>query len=138
MVEPISIIGGIAAVTQLAKYGFRFIQSASDCPRTFRDTPDTIKGLMNDVEGFLNLAQSLGPKPHEVGHSTLLYSIIDQSVSSATSLQKLLQTVAIDKHDPRSVRLKKSLSFKRKAKKISKCLLDIERCKGNLNLHISM
>jgi len=137
MVEPIAIIGGIAAVTQLAKYGFRFIQSASDYPGTFRDAPDTIEGLMNDVEGFLSIAQSLGPKPHEAGHSTILYSLIDRSINSATSLQRLLQTFAIDKSDPRSVRLKKSLSFVRKAKTISKCLLDIERCKGNLNLHIS-
>jgi hypothetical protein len=137
MVEPISIIGGIAAVIQLAKYGFRFIQSASEYPLTFRNAPDTIERLMNDVEGFLNIAQSLDPKPHEVGHSTVLYSLIDRSVSSATSLQKLLQTFAIDKSDPRSIRLKKSLSFTRKAKTISKCLLDIERCKGNLNLHIS-
>lgn len=135
--EPISIIGGIAAVIQLAKYGFRFTQSVSDYPGTVRDAPDTIKGLINDVEGFLSIAQSLGPKPHEVGHSTVLYSLIDQSVRSATSLQKLLQTFAIDKSDPRSVRLKKSISFRRKARTISRCLSDIERCKGNLNLHIS-
>lgn len=92
---------------------------------------------MNDVEGFLRIAQSLGLKPHEVGHNTVLYSLIDRSVNSATSLQRLLRIVAIAKTDPMSVRLKKSLSFKRKAKTISKCLLDIKRCKGNFNLHIS-
>ena len=129
MVEPISIIGGVAAATQLAKYGFRFIQMASDSPGTFHTTPDTIQALLDDVEGFICVAKPLSQKSHAVAHHSPFSSMIDRSINSATSLQGILQAVAIKNSDSIPVKLRKSLSFQRKAKQISNSMLDIERCK---------
>ena len=136
MVEPLSIISGVAAVAQLIKYSIRFIQSASSYPGAFLHSPDTIRALLNDVEGFISVVQSLDPESHVVAHRSLLSSTIDRSITSATLLRGLLQAVSIKDSDPKSVRFKKSLSFQCKAKKISNFMLDIERCKTSLTLHI--
>ena len=129
MAEPISIIGGVAAVTQLARYGLRIIQAASECPSAIRDTPDTIQALLNNVEGFISMVQPLSQKSHTVARYSPFSSMIDRSINLATSLQGTLQAVAIKDDDPIPIKLKKFLSFQRKAKKISNSMMDIEKCK---------
>jgi hypothetical protein len=134
--EPLTILGGVAASAQLTKYSLSLFRSAAKLPGQLRSAPEAIKSLMEDVEGYLATLRSFSLESQNSEDSLALQAKIDRCTYSATQLQGMLKQMVFQDNDTRSIRLKKAIAFRRKTRTIGKRLADIERGRGILSFHI--
>ena len=134
MVEPIAVIGGIAAVGQLAKYGFQLMRAMNDRPRNLGSISQTVTHLMNYLDWHTNFLRSLSTRP---GASSVQV-VIDRSHCTALLLQGILKSFAIERNDSRTTRVRKCLRYQRKQRRVAMYLADLERCELILNAHFSL
>lgn len=138
--EPLTIIGGVAASAQLTSIGISLAISVARLPSKIKSAPDALKSLMEDVEGYLATLRSFSLECRDSEDSLTLQARIDRCTSSATQLKGMLEKMAFQDKDTKWLKFIKAIVIQCKAKTIAKSLADFERRKGVLNgvlnLHI--
>ncbi|KAF2257549.1 TPR-like protein [Lojkania enalia] len=138
MVEPLTVVGSLAACLQLAKWGIQFIELLTDHHEHARFfSSDTISHLSEDINGFLLIARSINPKSCKVATAAILESYINRCTSIATRIQITLSPLVIGNDDSTRVKFRKIASFRKKTKNIARLLSELERCKAGLHLYLS-
>jgi hypothetical protein len=132
MVEPLSIVGAIAAATQLARYVFHCLGTLSDYPGDLRSAPDRIKELLAEVDDFISIAKSVSLESHTSARSNHLRAQVTRCVRTASALKQLLQPLRITDNDTRRSKLRKCISFRGKWTRIARMLGDINGSQARL------
>lgn len=137
MAEPLSIVGSVAAVTQLARYGFHCLGIISEYPGELRSAPDRIKELLVEIDAFITIAKLVPLDSHTSNCSFHLQEQVTRCVRAASALQQLLQPLEITNKDTKPSRLRKCISFRRKWAKISRLLGEIDGSQARLHFFIT-
>lgn len=137
MVEPLSVLGGVAAGIQLFKYGIRLLGHLYDIPGDLRSAPDTIHDLLEEVDIFVNRVQSLEIESGASTDAAQLQALVIKYRRLAESMQDNLQSLKANPSDRRYKRWTKSAKFLKESKRISKLHEDITRCQATLHFFLT-
>ncbi|KAF2122596.1 hypothetical protein BDV96DRAFT_2573 [Lophiotrema nucula] len=137
MIDPFSLLGAVAAAAQLSKYGLSFARKVIECPGDLRDAPREVHNLLVELEGFLEIAQSISTHICSSSHHNQLKALASACIDPAQSLQHTLRSLIATDTDTKIARLIKASLLRIKARKIEKTLIDIQRRQGNLQLQLT-
>jgi hypothetical protein len=89
MVDPFTIIGGVAATTQLSVYGYKLLVATAALPRHVRQAPDRIQAWLNQASTMMVLLDNAQSTMGTPTQGTA--SLIAQCRKDNTKLYELLQ-----------------------------------------------
>jgi hypothetical protein len=137
MIEPMTIVGGVAATLHLAEFGYKFVRRLSDLPEDIRSSPDSIQSLLEDVDGFLHWAHTFKVDPSKLKNDKALESTIRNSVNTAAMIRRVLQPLLVKDGEKRRARLRKSLIFQHKKRRINRLIKDMNTYQGTLTFYFT-
>ncbi|KUJ07233.1 uncharacterized protein LY89DRAFT_790008 [Mollisia scopiformis] len=136
MADPISVLGALSAVTQLADQLARVISAAINVYKRYKDPRSTF-GQLSQVEQLVQIAGVIKSKPSL--QNSAVQNVLANCLQDAEKLRDILdKIVVIDGTDSRRRRIKKSLAAMMKDKEVMSILNSLERDKSALQLCISV
>lgn len=136
MADPISILGGVSAVTQLADQLARVITLAIDVYKRYKD-PGSTTSQLSQVEKLIHIAGVIKSKP--ALQTAAVSNVLSSCLQNAENLRDMLsKIVVVVGADSRRRRVKKSLAAMMKDKEVVNILNTLERDKSVLQLCISV
>ncbi|KAK7185293.1 hypothetical protein PSPO01_08810 [Paraphaeosphaeria sporulosa] len=127
-------VGAIAALTQLAKYGFELANSIPETRRRLRHAPTLLREWNDRASLLASLAETLQNQPALVPR--VQPEIIARLVGDVRHVASLLQDLAVATEDGKMVRVKKRVHIIRKERDINKALGSIGHLESALQAQI--
>ncbi|TEY39970.1 hypothetical protein BOTCAL_0445g00030 [Botryotinia calthae] len=132
--DPLSILGAIAASSQIAQQSYDAIKFLNDIKSQMKNGPKKIRGQIQHVEQFINLLvlvmKNTSLQTSEVS------SVVKTCSNSAQDIKDSLEGYLATPDDGKRVKLRKAFTGVRAEKKISSMIADLEREKSLLSLYI--
>ncbi|KAF7891171.1 uncharacterized protein EAF02_001496 [Botrytis sinoallii] len=132
--DPLSILGAIAASSQIAQQSYDAIKFLNDIKTQMQNGPKKIRGQIQHIEQFINLL-ALVIKNTSLQTSEVS-SVVKTCSNSAKDIKDSLESYLATPDEGRRVKLRKAFTAVRSEKKISSMIVDLEREKSLLSLHI--
>ncbi|KAF7891787.1 hypothetical protein EAF00_008089 [Botryotinia globosa] len=132
--DPLSILGAIAASSQIAQQSYNAIKFLNNIKTQMQNDPKKIRGQTQYIEQFINLL-ALVIKNTSLQTSEV-YSVVKTCSDSAKDIQDSLESYLATPDEGKRVKLRKAFTAVRSEKKISSMIADLEREKSLLSLHI--
>ncbi|TGO69307.1 hypothetical protein BELL_0780g00030 [Botrytis elliptica] len=132
--DPLSILGAIAASSQIAQQSYDAIKFLNDIKTQMQNGPKKIRGQIQHIEQFINLL-ALVIKNTSLQTSEV-YSVVKTCSNSAKDIKDSLESYLATPDEAKRVKLRKAFTAVRSEKKISSMIADLEREKSLLSLHI--
>jgi hypothetical protein len=134
MLDPVSILGAVAAASQLIEQSGKMVLFFSELYWKVQDTPDLIRKQKIHIEQLILLSQLIKENPSL--QTAPIASILQSCLKTAQPLYEALTKISISDGDGKSKRIQKIISALMKEKHISASLGDLEREKNSLILCI--
>ncbi|TGO67567.1 hypothetical protein BOTNAR_0039g00030 [Botryotinia narcissicola] len=132
--DPLSILGAIAASSQIAQQSYDAIKFLDDIKTKMQNGPKKIRGQIQHIEQFINLL-ALVIKNTSLQTSEV-YSVVKTCSDSAKDINDSLESYLATPDEGKRVKLRKAFIAVRSEKKISSMIADLEREKSLLSLHL--
>jgi hypothetical protein len=133
MADPLSILGAIAAASQLAQQAFEIIKFFSDLYEKVQDAGESIRTRMLHIEQLIDISKLIAKTP--TLQTTAIQSVLVTCLRTTITLHDILQELSSDKEGLLR-RIMKAVKAVRKEDKIMILLDNIERGKSSLALCI--
>lgn len=133
MADPLSILGAIAAASQLAQQAFEIVKFFSDLYAKIQDPGKSIQTRMQHVEQLIDISKLIAKTP--TLQTAPIQSVLVTCLQTAITLREVLQELSSDE-EGRLRRIMKAVRAVRKDDKIMILLDNIERDKSSLLLCI--
>jgi hypothetical protein len=133
MADPLSILGAIAAASQLAQQAFEIIMFFSDLYATAQDAGESIRTRMLHIEQLIDISKLIAKTP--TLQTTAIQSVLVTCLRTTITLGDILQELSSDKEGLLR-RIMKAVKAVRKKDMIMILLDNIERDKSSLALCI--
>ena len=133
MADPLSILGAIAAASQLAQQASEIVKFFSDLYAKIQDAGELIRTRMLHIEQLIDISRLIAKTP--TLQTTTIQSILITCLRTTIALRELLQELSSDE-EGRLRRIMKAVRAVRKEDKIMILLDNIERDKSSLALCI--
>jgi hypothetical protein len=133
MADPLSILGAIAAASQLAQQASEIVKSFSDLYAKIQDAGESIRTRMLHIEQLIEISKLIAKTP--ALQTTAIQSVLVSCLRTAITLREVLQELSSDE-EGRLRRIMKAVRAVRKEDKITILLDNIERDKSSLVLCI--
>jgi hypothetical protein len=133
MADPLSILGAIAAASQLAEQAFKIAMFFSDLYTKIQDAGESIQMRMLHIEQLIDISKLIAKTP--ALQTTTIQSILVTCLRTTITLHKILQKLSSD-GEGRLSRIVKALKAVKKGDEIVILLDNIERNKSDLALCI--
>jgi NB-ARC domain len=134
MLDPVSILGAMAAASQLIEQSGKMVLFFSELYWKVQDTPDLIRKQKIHIEQLILLSQLIKENPSL--QTAPIASILQSCLKAAQPLSEALTKISVSDADGKSKRIQKVISALIKEKHISASLGDLEREKNSLILCI--
>ncbi|KAK6602111.1 kinesin light chain [Botrytis cinerea] len=132
--DPLSILGAIAASSQIAQQSYDAIKFLNDIKTQMKNGPKKIRGQIQHIEQFINLLVLV---MKNTSLQTSEVSLVVKTCSnSAQDIKDSLESYLATPDDGKRVKLRKAFTGVRAEKKISSMIADLEREKSLLSLYI--
>ncbi|KAF7941945.1 uncharacterized protein EAE97_006782 [Botrytis byssoidea] len=132
--DPLSILGAIAASSQIARQSYDAIKFLNDIKTQIQNGPKKIRGQIQHIEQFINLL-ALVIKNTSLQTSEV-YSVVKTCSDSAKDIKDSLESYLATPDEGKRVKFREAFIAVRSEKKISSMIADLEREKSLLSLHI--
>ncbi|THV54036.1 hypothetical protein BGAL_0036g00170 [Botrytis galanthina] len=132
--DPLSILGAIAASSQIAQQSYDAIKFLNDIKTQMQNGPKKIRGQIQHIEQLINLL-ALVIKNTSLQTSEV-YSVVKTCSDSAKDIKDSLESYLATPDEGKRVKFRKAFTAVRSEKKISSMIADLEREKSLLSLHI--
>ena len=132
MAGVVEVLGVVAAVSQLTKYGFEIVNEISEFSKEIREAPHRISRLNSLVQDFISLTKSIKAQP--CYQDAFTNPIIATCTLEAEALQKVLHKLSIAINGGKMAKMKGVVLFNRKEKEIARLLDSIERRKSTMHI----
>jgi hypothetical protein len=136
MLDPVSILGAMAAASQLIEQSGKMVLFFSELYWKVQDTPDLIRKQKIHIEQLILLSQLIKENPSL--QTAPIASILQSCLKAAQPLSEALTKISVSDADGKSKRIQKVISALIKEKHISASLGDLEREKNSLILCIQV
>jgi hypothetical protein len=133
MADPLSILGAIAAASQLAQQAFEIIKFFDDLYAKIQDAGESIRTRMLHIEQLIDISKLIAKTP--TLQATAIQSVLVTCLRTTITLRGILQELSSDKEGLLR-RIMKAVKAVRKEDKIMILLDNIERDKSALALCI--
>jgi hypothetical protein len=133
MADPLSILGAIAAASQLAQQAFEIIKFFSDLYAKAQDAGELIRTRMLHIEQLIDISKLIAKTP--TLQTTAIQSVLITCLRTTITLRNILQELSSDKEGLLR-RIMKAVKAVKKEDKIMILLDNIERDKSSLALCI--
>jgi hypothetical protein len=133
MADPLSILGAIAAASQLAQQAFEIIKFFSDLYEKVQDAGESIRTRILHIEQLIDMSKLIAKTP--TLQTTAIQSVLVSCLRTTITLRDILQELSSDKEGLLR-RIMKAVKAVRKEDKIMILLDNIERDKSSLALCI--
>ena len=133
MADPLSILGAIAAASQLAQQAFEIVKFFSDLYEKVQDAGESIRTRMLHIEQLIDISKLIAKTP--TLQTTAIQSVLVTCLRTTITLRDILQELSSDKEGLLR-RIMKAAKAVRKEDKIMILLDNIERDKSSLALCI--
>jgi hypothetical protein len=133
MSDPLSILGAIAAASQLAQQASEIVKFFSDLYAKIQDAGESTRMRMLHIEQLIDISKLIAKTP--TLQTTAIQSVLVTCLRTTITLRKALQELSSDK-EGRLRRTMKAVRAVRKEDKIMILLDNIERDKSSLALCI--
>lgn len=135
MADPVTILGAIAAASQLAEQGLKITLLLCQIGSQVRDARDTTNRRVEQVEQLISIARQiiLNPSLQTENVASVLKTCLDET----GALDRVLRKLVISSKHNRVLRFAKSLKAVTKEREINSHFESLERIKGLLTLCIS-
>jgi hypothetical protein len=134
MLDPVSILGVVAAASQLIEQSDKMVLFFSELYWKVQDTPNLIRKQKIHIEQLILLSQLIKENPSL--QTAPIASILQSCLKTAQPLSEALTKISISDGDGKSKRIQKAIFALMKEKHISASLGDLEREKNSLILCI--
>jgi hypothetical protein len=135
MADPVTILGAMAAASQLAEEGLKIALFLYQLGSQIRGTRDSTKRRAEQVEQLLSIARQIISNPSL--QTETMASILRACLEETRKLDKLLGRLVVSSKHSRPIRFTRSLKAAIKEKEIDAHFDILERIKGLLGLCIS-
>ena len=133
MADPLSILGAIAAASQLAQQASEIIKFFSDLYAKVQDADESIRTRMLHIKQLIDISKLIAKTP--TLQTTSIQSVLVTCLRTTITLRDILQELSSDKEGLLR-RIMKGVKAVRKEDKIMILLDNIERNKSSLALYI--
>lgn len=133
MADPLSILGAIAAASQLAQQAFEIVKFFSDLYEKVQDAGESIRTRMLHIEQLIDISKLIAKTP--TLQTTAIQSVLVTCLRTTITLRDILQELSSDKEGLLR-RIMTAVKAVRKEDKIMILLDNIERGKSSLALCI--
>ena len=133
MADPLSILGAIAAASQLAQQAFEIVKFFSDLYAKVQDAGESIRTRMLHIEQLIDISKLIAKTP--ILHTTAIQSVLVTCLRATIMLRDVLQELSSDREGLLR-RIMKAVKAVRKEDKIMILLDNIEKDKSSLALCI--
>jgi len=133
MADPLSILGAIAATSQLAQQAFEIIKFFSDLYAKVQDADESIRTRMLHIEQLIDISKLIAKT--STLQTTAIQSVLVTCLRTTITLRDILQELSSDREGLLR-RIMKAVKAVRKEDKIMILLDNIERDKSSLALCI--
>jgi hypothetical protein len=133
MADPLSVLGAIAAASQLAQQAFEIIKFFSDLYARVQDAGGSIRTRMLHIEQLIDISKLIAKTP--TLQTTAIQSVLVACLRTAITLRDILQEFSSDQEGLLR-RIMKAVKAVRREDKIMILLDNIERDKSSLALCI--
>ena len=133
MADPLSILGAIAAASQLAQQAFEIIKFFSDLYAKVQDAGESIRTRILHIEQLIDISKLIAKTP--ILQTTAIQSVLVTCLRATIMLRDVLQELSSDREGLLR-RMMKAVKAVRKEDKIMILLDNIERDKSSLALCI--
>src|SRR5277367_1604529 len=124
MADPLSILGAIAAASQLAQQAFEIIKFFSDLYAKIQDAGESIRTRMLHIEQLIDISKLIAKTP--TLQTTTIQSVLVTCLRTTIALREVLQKLSSDE-EGQVKRIMKRVMAVRKEDKIMTLLDNIER-----------
>lgn len=135
MADPVTVIGAMAAASQLAEQGLRITLLLCQLGAQIRDARESTNRRVKQVEQLISIARQI------ISNSSLqtetMASVLKTCLEETGNLDKLLQKLVISSKHNTALRVARSLKAIMKEREINAHFDSLERIKGLLSLCIS-
>jgi hypothetical protein len=128
--DPLSILGAVAAASQLAQQALEIIMFFSDLYAKVQDAGESIRTRKMHIEQLIDISKLIAKTP--TLHTTAIQSVLVTCLRTTITLRDILQELSSDKKEL----LRRIMKAVRKEDKITILLDNIERDKSSLALGI--
>ncbi|KAF5870455.1 putative kinesin light chain protein [Botrytis fragariae] len=132
--DPLSILGAIAASSQIAQQSYDAIKFLNDIKTQMQNGPKKIRGQIQHIEQFITLL-ALVIKNTSLQTSEVS-SVVKTCSNSAKDIKDSLESYLATPDEGKRVKWRKAFTAVRSEKKISSMIADLEGEKSLLSLHI--
>jgi hypothetical protein len=133
MADPLSILGAIAAASQLAQQASEIVKFFSDLYAKIQDASESIRTRMLHIEQLIDISKLIAKTP--TLQTAAIQSVLVTCLQTAITLREVLQELSSDE-ERRLRRIMNAVRAVRKDDKIMILLDNIERDKISLALCI--
>jgi hypothetical protein len=132
MADPLTILGALAAATQLAQNGLKLTLFLCELSSQIRGSRDSTNQRIEQLQQLTSIARLIISNP--LLRTDEMGSILQVCLNETRKLDKILQNLRICSTDKRSVRLRRSWKAVWKEKEINTHFQNLERMKGMIGL----
>src|SRR5271170_2939897 len=133
MADPLSLLGAIAAASQLAQQAVEIIKVFSDLYAKIQDAGESIRTRMLHIEQLINISKLIAKTP--TLQTTAIQSVLVTCLRATITLHEILQKLSLGE-EGRWSRIVKAWKAMRKEDEIMILLDNIEKNKSSLALCI--
>jgi hypothetical protein len=135
MADPLTIIGAMAAASQLAEQGLRITLLLCQLGSQIRDIRESTNRRVEQVEQLINIARQIILDPLlQTGN---MAAVLKTCLEETCNLEKVLQKLVISSKHGKFLKVTRSLKALMKEREINAHFNSLERSKGLINLCIS-
>lgn len=135
MADPVTILGAMAAASQLAEEGLQITLFLCQLGSKIRGARDLTNRRVKQVEQLIIIARQIISNPSL--QTETMASILQACLEETRKLDKLLRKLAVSSRHSKSIRFTRSLKAVIKKKEINAHFESLERIKGLLGLCMS-
>jgi hypothetical protein len=135
MADPVTILGAIAAASQLAEQGLKITLLLCQIGSQVRDARDSTNRRVEQVEQLISIARQIILNPSLQTENVA--SVLKTCLEETGTLDRILRKLVISSKHNRVLRFARSLKAVTKEREISAHFESLERIKGLLTLCIS-
>ncbi|TGO17030.1 hypothetical protein BTUL_0021g00270 [Botrytis tulipae] len=132
--DPLSILGAIAASSQIAQQSYDAIKFLNDINTQMQNGPKKIRGQIQHIEQFIALLVLV------INNTSLqtseISSVVKTCLGSAKDIKDCLGSYLATADDKKRVKLRKAFTAVRAENKIASMIADLERERSLLSLYI--
>jgi hypothetical protein len=133
MADPLSLLGAIAAASQLAQQASEIVKFFSDLYAKIQDAGESIRTRMLHIEQLIDISRLIAKTP--ILQTATIQSVLHTCLRTVITLRELLQELASGE-EGQLRKIMKAVRAVRKEDKITILLDNIERGKSSLALCI--